>query len=111
MNRLTGLNPAVKARARWALGVAESYKVPVTVTSGYRSLREQKRLRQRWLAGDSPWPANKPGDSGHNYGLAWDSVTEPKYQAWWNYVREYIGFEVPSNDEIHAQVYQWRNYV
>ena len=109
--RLSGLDPEVRSRARWALDVAEYYKVPVTVTSGFRSLRSQKLLRQRWLAGKSPWPANKPGDSGHNFGLAWDSVTEPRYQEFWNYVREYIGFEVPPNDEIHAQVPRWRQYI
>lgn len=111
VNRLSGLNRYVRKRARWSLDIAEKYGVPVKVTSGYRSLREQKRLRQRWLAGQSPWPANKPGDSGHNYGLAWDSVTTPEYQRWWNYVRRYAGFNVPPHDEIHAEVPNWRNYI
>ena len=108
---LSGLHPDVAAAAEWALGWAEYYRVPVTVTSGYRSLSEQARLRREWEAGRSRWPANRPGDSAHNYGLAWDSSVPSWAQSWWTYVRELAGFRVPPGDEIHAEVPSWRDYV
>ena len=106
-----GLHPEVRLRADWALGWAAHYNVPVTVTSTRRTWEEQQRLRTRWEQGKSKFPANKPGDSAHQWGLAWDSVTEPEYQAWWNEVRRLAGFEVLSHDRIHAQVPNWRQYV
>ena len=119
--RLRGLNPALRARADYALGVASRYNIPVEVTSVYRSPREQAELRanyERCLRegrfGRTPecrYPANRPGDSAHNFGLAWDSTVEPRYQAWWDYVRRALGFEVLSNDRIHAQLPSWRRYV
>lgn len=119
--KLSGLHPEVRAAAQWALDVANYYDVPVTVTSGFRSWEEQARLRRNYeqcLAtgqmGKTPdcrFPANRPGDSAHNFGLAWDSVVPTWAQAWWDMVREYAGFEVLSNDRIHAQVPNWRQYV
>lgn len=119
--RLRGLDPNVRAAAEWTLDVASYYGVPVTVTSGFRSWEEQAQLRANYeqcLAtgrmGQGPdclYPANRPGDSSHNWGLSWDSTTEPRYQGWWDYVRELAGFEVLPNDRIHAQVPNWRQYV
>lgn len=109
--KLAGLHPQVKAAAEWALRWADYYGVPVTVTSGFRSWEEQAALRRRFEAGQSQFPANRPGDSSHNFGLAWDSVTEPWAQEWWNAVRRAAGFEVLGNDIVHAQVPNWRAYV
>lgn len=109
--KLAGLEPSVRAAARWALDWADFYDVPVTVTSGFRSLSEQKRLRDAWERGESRFPANRPGDSSHNFGLAFDSVTEPWAQEWWNHVRTLAGFEVLPNDLIHAQAPNWRQFV
>jgi hypothetical protein len=101
----------VRPRADWALQVATHYRVPVTVTSTLRTFNEQAELRRRYEAGQSQFPANRPGDSAHNYGLAWDSVVDPRAQAWWDYVRTLAGFHVPQNDRIHAEVPNWRQYV
>lgn len=109
--RLAGLHPAVREAAEWALGWAEYYGVPVTVTSGFRSMEKQRELRRAWEQGRSRWPANRPGDSSHNYGLAWDSTVPEWAQSWWTMVREAAGFEVLPNDVIHAQVPRWRDYV
>lgn len=109
--KLSGLHPEVRRAAEWALGWADYYNVPVTVTSGFRSWAEQKRLRERYESGRSRWPANRPGDSAHNYGLAFDSVTEPWAQEWWTQVRELAGFRVLANDTPHAEVPNWRSYV
>jgi hypothetical protein len=112
-----GLHEALRPNAEWALAVANHYGLRPNVTSVYRSWTEQLELRRRWEQGLSPWPANLPGDSAHNHGLAWDSVlpepykSAPGWQEWWNYVRELAGFAVPANDEIHAELPAWRGYV
>lgn len=108
---LAGLQDWVRPYAEWCLTVADFYGVPVTVTSTYRSWAEQAELRKRYEQGRSRWPANRPGDSAHNYGLAWDSTVDPAYQDWWDMVRRRAGFEVLSNDLIHAQVPGWREIV
>jgi LAS superfamily LD-carboxypeptidase LdcB len=94
------------------------------VTSCYRSWAEQDRLYRQFLkckaAGEviSPankkpecrYPANPPGASGHNFGLAWDSVV-PAHQQWtWDYLRTAAGFRIPPNDRIHAEVPDWHHY-
>lgn len=101
--------------------MAEYYGVPVTVTSAYRTWEDQNRLyrnyRQCLATGnfkkteDCKYPANKPGDSSHNYGLAWDSVVPDHYWPWWTALRRYLGFHVPDNDRVHAAVPNWRRYV
>ena len=108
--RLAGLHPEVKAAAEWALSWADFYNVPVAVTSGFRSFEEQARLRAKWEAGQSRFPANRPGDSSHNFGFAWDSVVPSWAQAWWTHVRQLSGLEVLPNDIIHAQVPNWRDF-
>lgn len=107
---LAGLNPGLRPNAQWCLDVAAYYDVPVTVTSVYRSWAAQAELYQRYLAGRSKYPANRPGDSAHNFGLAWDSVVPDWAQDWWDAVRRYAGFEVLPNDRIHAQLPRWRDY-
>lgn len=119
--KLSGLDPTVREYADWCLRIADYYGVPVTVTSGFRSWEHQQRLYTNYLQclqagrmGKSPdckYPANAPGDSAHNWGLAWDSWVPDEYMPWWVYVREYAGFRVPSNDRIHAEVPNWREYV
>lgn len=110
-NRLRGLNPVVRNAAQVALAWADFFSVPVRVTSGFRSLEEQAELRRRFLQGRSRFPANAPGDSAHNFGLAWDSQVPPEFMPWWIALREWIGFCVPSNDAIHAEVCGWRRFV
>jgi LAS superfamily LD-carboxypeptidase LdcB len=122
---LRGLDPRVRERAELALAWAKYYGLTVTVTSGYRSWAEQTKLRAAYEkclargetispANPNPecrYPANRPGDSAHNVGFAWDSHV-PAHQQWtWNYLRRYAGFDVPTNDEIHAEVPQWRQHI
>lgn len=119
--KLLRLHPEVKEAAQWALGWADFYGVPVTVTSGFRSFEEQARLRRNFeqcvASGRFPsepgcmFPANVPGDSSHNWGLSWDSTIDPRFLPWWTMVRELAGFEVLPNDVIHAQVRNWRDFV
>jgi len=109
--KLAGLHPQVREAVDFTLRIADHYKVPITVTSGFRSWSDQAKLYRLYRAGLSKWPANQPGDSSHNFGLSFDSTTEPRYQSWWNAVRRYVGFEVLENDIIHAQVRDWRSHV
>jgi len=108
--KLSGVHPEVRERAQWALGWAEYYGVPITVTSGFRSWEEQQRLYSTYLQGQSRWPAAPPGQSSHGYGLAFDSTTDPRFQDWWTMVRQMAGFQVLENDIIHGQVPNWRDY-
>lgn len=107
--QLRGLAQWVRPYADYALELARYYGVPVTVTSVYRGWQEQAELRRAYEAGRSRWPANAPGDSAHNFGLAFDSAVPPEYQEAWDAIRRYIGFNVPGNDRIHAEVPNWRS--
>jgi len=101
----------VREAAEFALDIARAYGLEPVVTSGFRSFREQARLRSAWERGLSRFPANRPGDSSHNFGLAWDSTVPPRWLPFWNFVRAYVGFELLSNDVVHAQVPGWRRWV
>lgn len=108
--QLTGLHPVVRQYAQYCLDWAKQNGVPVTVTSARRSREQQAKLYRDWLAGRSKFPANPPGFSGHEYGLAWDSWVAPEYRDWWKQVREAVGFRVPPNDWIHAEVPDWQDW-
>jgi hypothetical protein len=117
---LRGLHPIVRERAELALSWAHRYGLSVTITSGYRNWAEQEKLRadyeRKLAAGQQTWPANKPGDSAHNFGFAWDSwvpgdARENSGEWWlWTYLRKYAGFHVPDHDRPHAEVPNWRQY-
>jgi len=119
--KLGRLHKEVKEAAEWCLAWADHYDVPVTVTSGFRSWQDQATLRRNYencltrgefgLTARCQFPANKPGDSSHNFGFSWDSVVPPQYQDWWTDVRRMAGFEVLPGDLIHAQVPNWRAHV
>lgn len=120
--KLYGLHPVIRPAAEWSLQVAEFYGIPVTVTSGYRSMAEQAKLRAnfercvasgRYPAGEGcHYPANRPGESAHNYGLAWDSVVPDEWKPAWDYIRQLAGFRVlASQDEPHAEYPGWERYV
>lgn len=121
---LAGLDPEVRARAELAISWANYFKIPVTITSTMRTWAEQTKLRARYEAcllqgaaigpqNPNPachYPANRPGDSAHNYGLAWDSTVPEQFWADWTAIREWAGFHVPDNDRVHAEVHEWRNF-
>src|SRR5260370_40108576 len=47
------------------------------ITSTIRSNSEQRRLYNRYLAGQAGYPVAPPGYSAHEYGLAFDMVVSP----------------------------------
>lgn len=120
--RARGLHPVVRASVEWCLKEAARLGFSPVVTSTFRSKAEQLPLYRKWLQAERYYgralairlgfiPANPPGSSGHQFGLAWDSVVSPSYQKTWNRIRESAGFHVPPEDQIHAEVPSWWLYV
>jgi len=74
--RIATLHPSIRAKAAQFLNEAEKKGYNLRVTSAYRSINEQSDLYNKYLSG-GPLAA-KPGESYHNFGLAFDVVeTEP----------------------------------
>jgi len=64
-----GLNPELQKRL---MAASEVYGKPLTITSGFRTFDEQKKLYDDYKAGRSRWPAAPPGSSKHGKGMAVD---------------------------------------
>lgn len=111
MIQLRGLHPQLRPYAEYAFELAGQYGLAPVVTSVFRTWETQARLRADYEAGRSRFPANRPGDSAHQYGLAWDSWVPEQHRPTWAAIREYIGWRVPANDWIHAEYPEWRNAV
>jgi len=97
--------------AEYAHQIATANGIAPVVTSVFRSWEDQTRLRARYEAGKSRYPANRPGDSSHNYGLSWDSWVPDEEMPLWVAIRRYVGWRVPENDLIHAELPNWRAYI
>lgn len=80
-----------------------------TITSSYRSFDKQIKLYE--ARHTNPYPVNRPGDSAHNWGLAFDSDVPDVQMPTWIWIRRQLGFRVPDNDEVHAEVPDWRGLV
>lgn len=108
--RWNGLEPALVPAADGALRLAARYGVKVRVTSVRRNWGEQEELYARYKAGLSEFPANVPGDSPHQYGVAWDSTVPPEQQQLWDRIRAYFGWKLYPHDPVHAEYPNWRQY-
>lgn len=119
--RLRGLHPDLRPVAEYTLAIANANGIDPTITSVSRSFTNQARLRANFercvargrfpSAPNCRFPANRPGDSAHNYGLAFDSVVPASQLPMWTAIREWVGWGVPSNDAIHSELPGWRQYV
>lgn len=136
--KLAGVQPYVAEWAEYTLRVMQLQTggrlnsegtvtggVRPVVTSGYRDLEHQRQLRDLWIrsgrnpypvrfSGQTVYPANAPGDSAHNWGLAWDSYVPEQHMPLWRAVRKYVGWvlsEPPGKDDVHAEWPQWRELV
>lgn len=102
---LANLQPWLTPYARWLVSVAPyAGATRVRVTSVWRSRAQQQLLYSRFLAGQASFPAAPPGRSKHQYGLAWDMVTEPRSAlpilgAWW----KMLGGTWHPSDTIHFE--------
>jgi len=75
MASFSKLDGRFRPAAEWLFLVAEYNRLNPRLTSAYRSISEQRRLYQRYLRGEMPYPVARPGRSQHNYGLAIDMVS------------------------------------
>lgn len=124
---LAGLHPQLRTHAEKTVQLGRAYGVHPTITSVFRTIDFQRQLYTNFqkckaagLQGRNvqltpgmscAWPANPPGASAHNYGLAWDSTVPAHQQALWNAIRRAYGWHVLPNDEIHAEYPGWREIV
>lgn len=76
MPDLMRVNHEVLARVQAMLRDARAAGFRSTITSGYRTVAEQRRLYEARQRGEHPLPVAPPGCSEHNWGVAVDLVTE-----------------------------------
>lgn len=75
-----GLVSELRPYAEALVQVASENGLNPLVTSTLRSVAEQKRLYENYLAGRSRYPAAPPGSSPHNFGWAFDvEVNDESY--------------------------------
>ena len=96
--------------ARALVDAAGRARLQPRITSTVRTHSEQRRLYNRFLAGQSGYPVAPPGSSAHEYGLAFDMVVSPMealadvgytWQQWgggWN-PADAVHFELPGASE------------
>jgi len=68
------LRPELRPWATALFDVATRFRLAPRVTSTFRSLSEQRLLYEKFLRGQSRFPAAPPGRSRHNFGLAFDMI-------------------------------------
>ena len=110
MADLATLDPRLIPWAKWIYAVGKYYDGRLVVTSARRSRAKQAELRRRWELGQSSIPANRPGTSLHEYGLAFDLARIGKdplgdpLLAWLGQVWEYYGGRHGGErDPVHFQ--------
>jgi len=74
---LNDLDPELASFARDLVDAAGRAGLQPRITSTIRSHSEQRRLYNRFLAGQAGFPVAPPGQSAHEYGLAFDMVVSP----------------------------------
>ena len=77
-SNLSALDPRLQPYARYIVEYARWRGWSPQVTSTRRSRAEQTALYNRYLRGESKYPAAAPGHSRHELGLALDIVTVPE---------------------------------
>lgn len=72
---LSKVNPKLRTIARNLPRVALANGFEVRVTSGYRTYKQQAKLYADYINGVAQYPANPPGTSEHEKGLALDILS------------------------------------
>lgn len=110
MSSLSSLDPLIRPFAEDLLAIAESQGLNPRITSTRRSHAKQEALYRAYQEGRSRYPAAVPGNSAHEYGLAFDMVIPNRgYQLgagdlWTSWGGVY-GHE---EDPIHFEYPSWR---
>jgi len=111
MASLGTLHPRLVPWAKWILAVGRNESGKLVVTSARRSYAKQAKLRSDWERGLSKIPANRPGTSLHQYGLAFDLASlgvdpfEDPILPWLGYWWEYYGGRWGgARDPVHFQI-------
>jgi len=111
MANLNTLQAPLVPWAKWLLAVGRQYDGKLVVTSARRSSAKQAKLRALWERGLSKIPANRPGTSLHEFGLAFDMARmgvdpfEDDLLPWLGYWWEYYGGRWGgARDPVHFQI-------
>jgi hypothetical protein len=72
---LFNIDPKLKTIARNLPRIARALGFNVRITSGYRSYATQSKLYQDYIQGIAHYPANPPGTSKHEKGMALDILS------------------------------------
>lgn len=72
---LSRINPKLKTIARNLPRVAAANGFQVRITSGYRTYAQQAKLYNDYISGGAQYPANPPGQSMHERGIALDILS------------------------------------
>src|SRR5260370_9541452 len=111
---INDLVPELQDFARALVDAAGAARLQPRITSTVRTSSEQRRLCNRFLAGQAGYPVVPPGFSSHEYGLAFDLVVAPMaaladvgytWRQWgggWN-PTDAIHFELPGASAWAAQ--------
>ena len=110
MANLDSLDYRLVPWAKWIHRIGTNYDGRLVVTSARRSTFKQAQLRADWESGKSKIPANRPGTSLHEFGLAFDMarigmdpLTDPLL-AWLGAVWEHVGGRWGGKrDPVHFQ--------
>lgn len=110
MADLGTLHPQLIPWAKWIYRLGKQQDGRLVVTSARRSSAKQAYLYSRWKTGKSLIPANRPGTSLHEHGLAFDMARLGKpplgdplllwLGQWWEYYGGRWGGE---RDPVHFQ--------
>lgn len=112
------LVPELRPYAEALFAAASQAGLNPTVTSTLRTYDEQAELYNRYLAGNSAYPAAPPGSSAHEFGWAFDMSVYPHealgdvgayWQALggtWGGARDPVHFELPGASQAARANYE-----
>ena len=66
------MHPTARRAAQALLDYGRAAGISLTVTSAFRSRSKQAKLYRAYLRGESRYPAQPPGKSMHEHGVAFD---------------------------------------
>jgi len=108
---LRTLHPGLIPWARWIYAAGKQHSGKLVVTSARRSRAKQAKLRSKYERGISKIPANRPGTSLHEVGLAFDMAQigidpfDDNLLPWLGYWWEFYGGRWGGiRDPVHFQI-------